>query len=468
MWFDAHQPELKAPTTASDRARMQEGIAVGKLAHGLFPEGQTARYVGHSDAEAAEATRQLIESGAPTLFEATFVTDDRVVRTDVLQKHPEAGWILHEVKSSTEPKPEHKQDVAFQAATLQKGGLDVKEANLILLNKAYVWPGGDHALDALFARVDLTAECEALREEVDREAAALVAKLALPEPPEVPLYPRCKDCGYAGHCLNGLAPDDLIYMTQAQRKHVDDWRAAGYRSIREIPLAAKRHAAQLPVIRMHAGGGRWISEGLAGALAAIEFPAAFIDFETCATALPSYVGTGPHEQVCFQWSAHLLASPGAEPEHREYLHPDATDPREEFCCTLWDAVQSARTLVVYSGFEKARVRRMTESGIPLAAELLAKLEAAVDLEKVVRENVCLEEFRYRTSIKNVLPALVPSMSYKDLAIGDGAAAMAAFRRMVDPATLPADSAQIREDLLTYCCQDTRAMVEVYRALLRLA
>ncbi|RYG21644.1 DUF2779 domain-containing protein, partial [bacterium] len=145
------------------------------------------------------------------------------------------------------------------------------------------------------------------------------------------------------------------------------------------------------------------------------------------------------------------------------------DPRPDFCRTLWETVRDAKTIVVYSSFERTQVKHMAAAGIPFAAELLDALETRiVDLEKIVKENVYLEAFKYRTSIKTVLPALVPTMSYQGMAIADGTAAMTEFRRMVDPRTDPVRAAQIRNDLLAYCKQDTLAMVEVYRALRRLA
>ena len=63
------------------------------------------------------------------------------------------------------------------------------------------------------------------------------------------------------------------------------------------------------------------------------------------------------------------------------------------------------------------------------------------------------------SIKKVLLALVPNLSYKGLDIADGGAASSSFMRLYDET----DSAiinKIREDLLKYCELDTFAMVEI--------
>lgn len=112
---------------------------------------------------------------------------------------------------------------------------------------------------------------------------------------------------------------------------------------------------------------------------------------------------------------------------------------------------------------------MATDGVPLASDLLELiLSRSVDLEKIVSEYVYFEAFKGKTSIKVVLPALVPAMSYKELLIADGTAAATGFRKMLDPNTSKEESDTLRSALLAYCCQDTLAMVEIYRALKRLA
>jgi hypothetical protein len=59
----------------------------------------------------------------------------------------------------------------------------------------------------------------------------------------------------------------------------------------------------------------------------------------------------------------------------------------------------------------------------------------------------------------VLPALVPELSYTDLAVQEGGMASALFTQLV-AGTYPGDVAQLRTDLLAYCMLDTLAMVKV--------
>ena len=90
----------------------------------------------------------------------------------------------------------------------------------------------------------------------------------------------------------------------------------------------------------------------------------------------------------------------------------------------------------------------------------------VDLAGVVRRHVYHPAFGGSFSLKDVLPALVPELTYDDLEVNDGGVASALLNRMLlrgDPAT-PQERAILRADLLAYCKMDTWAMVKLVERL----
>ncbi|RMG39968.1 MAG: hypothetical protein D6732_03550, partial [Methanobacteriota archaeon] len=67
------------------------------------------------------------------------------------------------------------------------------------------------------------------------------------------------------------------------------------------------------------------------------------------------------------------------------------------------------------------------------------------------------------SIKKVLPALLPELSYAEMEIGDGMAAANAYLAMREG--LPEEKvAALRKNLLDYCRLDTLAMVRLLEKL----
>ena len=74
------------------------------------------------------------------------------------------------------------------------------------------------------------------------------------------------------------------------------------------------------------------------------------------------------------------------------------------------------------------------------------------------------EMRGSYSIKSVLPALVPELSYNDLDIKEGGTASNTFLPMVN-GTIEGDVEEKRRQLMEYCKLDTYAMVKILEELL---
>ncbi|MGB8330741.1 MAG: hypothetical protein WCE62_11495, partial [Polyangiales bacterium] len=89
-----------------------------------------------------------------------------------------------------------------------------------------------------------------------------------------------------------------------------------------------------------------------------------------------------------------------------------------------------------------------------------------DLLPLVRNHVYHPDFRGSFSIKAVVPALLPEMSYEQLEVSDGQVASFLLERLLcRPAELAAaQCAALREQLVTYCNHDTAVMVELFRFL----
>jgi hypothetical protein len=67
------------------------------------------------------------------------------------------------------------------------------------------------------------------------------------------------------------------------------------------------------------------------------------------------------------------------------------------------------------------------------------------------------------SLKAVLPALVPELSYKDLVINNGGLASTEFFNLYYE-TDEKRKEEVRKQLLEYCGLDTMAMVEILKVL----
>src|SRR5690606_3901553 len=77
------------------------------------------------------------------------------------------------------------------------------------------------------------------------------------------------------------------------------------------------------------------------------------------------------------------------------------------------------------------------------------------------------EMKGSYSIKYVLPALVPELSYQDLEIKEGGTASTVFAQMAS-GEYTGDYKKTRKDLLAYCKLDTYAMVKIFEVLTKVS
>lgn len=469
VWLDRNRPDLKQAPSLSSLDRMVTGMRIGKFAHQLYPNGSFVGTPGDNHIDAYNSTLAGLESGNECLFEATLISGGRLARLDVLAKGQSGAWTLDEVKSSTlkEPKELKEQitDLAFQVATAKGAGIDIEAARLILIDTNYVWHGEEYDPASMLSALDLTSESEAMAGQIGEVSSNLIKVLNSESEPEVEKNTHCKKCDYFGYCHHSCPKNDLIFLPKILPKVVRQLREKGFERIEDIPETEKLTDARRRMRDVIVSGEPFVGAGLRGALDSIAFPAIFVDFESTNPAFPMYVGTRPYQQICFQWSAHILKTSNSIPEHHEFLANDCADPRPEFCRSLWEIVKHCQGIIHYAKFEITQLKLMVADEIPLADEVLQAFESrATDLEEIILDHTYFEGYRGKSSIKVVLPTLVPAMSYKDMLIGDGMAAAVAFRKMLDDGTSVEESNNLRSALLAYCSQDTLAMVEIYRAL----
>jgi hypothetical protein len=200
----------------------------------------------------------------------------------------------------------------------------------------------------------------------------------------------------------------------------------------------------------------------------LEYPISFLDFETFSTAIPLFDNTRPFEQVPFQFSLHIVRSPGRQPEHRMFLADGRGDPRGEFLPRLRECLPNTGSIVAYNaGFEQSRLKECCMLH-PEFQRWLADVEARfVDLLTPFRA------FRYygprqdgSASMKSVLPALT-GRTYDNLTIKDGGAASLEYLRVHHAYATDDERQRVRRALEEYCHQDTEGMIWILEALQKL-
>ena len=467
LYLGVYSPELAAQPDESGQSIIEQGLDVGLLARQMFPGGVTVE--SRDRDQAIRSTRELLANPEiPAIFEGAFEHDDVFVRVDILQRRRDQRWRLIEVKSNTSVKDPHLADVAIQHRVVTGSGVDLAASCLAHVNRNYIYQGGLIDVHEFFKIKNLTHEIQALQPELIVQLRSQFHVLAMPDAPQISAGPQCSDpytCEFFDNCNDPVADDHILRLPRIHASTVAKLVALGVQSIHDIPqtyeLTERLRRACTSVQTRKA----WYSPELKEELDRLKYPLYFADFETVNPAIPRFAGMRPYDQIPFQWSIHVQQQPGAAPEHFEFLANDTSDPRRAFISTLCDALGDCGSIVVYcQQFESQRLSELA-SWLPEFEGRIEKIQRRLwDLLPVIRNHVYHPTFGGSYSLKSVLPALVPSMTYEGMEVADGQAAGVAWKSIVAGECSETERQQKRKALLEYCGQDTLGMVRLLKLL----
>ena len=232
-------------------------------------------------------------------------------------------------------------------------------------------------------------------------------------------------------------------------------------------VTSKRLASCANQVRAHKSQQSIIDEGAIGdILETYTYPLHFFDYETFGPAIPAFNSFSPYQRMPFQFSLHELREPGGELEHVEYLHEEASDPTEKVGALLDKHIDPSGTVLVWHQTFERGVNTEIGERMPAYAREMERINGQVlDLEKIFTEQHYVHPgFKGKTSIKYVLPVLCPELSYKELAIQEGATASNEWWRMIGPLTSDGEKRAIASALREYCKLDTYAMYAIWKTL----
>lgn len=479
-WFRLHRPDLveKFAPTEFEKHLLELGNEVESYARRLFPEGVLVTETGD---QALAQTRALMASGTRVIFQATFLANGLYTKCDVLKRSAKPGeWNIFEIKGTNSLKEgnedrDHVSDLAFQRHVLRFAGVAVDRVYIVHLNKKYV-RAGDIDVEALFHVVDSTDLVEKVSDEILGEMRAAAEYLNCAAEPD-----HGCDChlnGRSRHCrtfaqshpeIPEYSVHDLVRIGQSKRK-LEELVTRKLYTLDAVPDDFTLGEAQTIQVQVCKSGRPLIDHAaINAAVGEYTFPLYFFDYETYAPAIPAFDGYSPYRKIPFQFSLHVLRTPEGEPEHIEYLCPRRIDPTQAVAELLDRYIDASGTVVVWHAPFERGVNKEIGDRLPRYAARMEAINSQVkDLRDIFsKQHYVHPEFRGSTSIKSVMPVLVPELSYDHLAIQDGTSASEQWWQMTAPNTGDEERKRIAQDLRNYCGQDSYAMYAIWRHLIRL-
>lgn len=462
LWLYNHRRELRSVPSDSQQAVFDSGTDVGILAQQLFPGGIEVPYAGLSFDEQVTQTRQAMAAGVATIYEATFIHDNLFVKVDILHRGTD-GWELYEVKSSTGCNEVYLDDIAVQWRTLLGCGVELQRAALVHINNQYVRQG-EINVHGLFTVFDVTTKVMARQDAIATEVARQQLLVA-GDAPAIDIGPHCGDpypCDFKAHCWAHISSPSVFDLRDHGKPDAFALYRQGIIKLEDIDISALGWRQQLQVNGTLHQQNRVDPSAVTPFLEELWYPLCHLDFETTyMTPVPLYEGIRPYQQVPFQFSLHIEDAPGAEIRHIEFLADAECDPQEAFMQALVTALPEKACILTWNqSFESARLKELAVRLPHWQGAIATILPNIRDLMALFRnKSIYHWQFNGSYSIKSVLPALVPELSYNDMEVSNGEEAAQSWLRLRSGVT-GEEREQLRNALLSYCHLDTLAMVKI--------
>ena len=469
LYLHKNNYKLKDPLKHSTQAVFDQGNQIGLLARSLFPNGVDCSPSTHFKIiESVKKTTNFIENGENIIYEATFIFNEILAALDILVKDNE-GWKAYEVKSSTHIKDTYIKDAAIQYYTIINSGINLVDISIVYVNKKYIY-NGYLEKNKFFTIKSVKDKVLEYLPSIPNKVSRFKNILDLDSTPKIDIGPHCLkpyECDFKGTCWKHIPENSVFNISNLRDNKKFELYNKGVITLDQIDLSeTKLSDKQIIQVECEIDGKTHINkEKLVDFLNNLNYPLYFLDFETISPAVPLFLDTSPYQQVLFQYSLHIQKSENSKPLHKEYLEDPSKESEIELIRKLVNDCQGLGDILVYNiGFEKGVINKLIHKFPDYKLQLQSIVDRLKDLMVIFKNKWFYKpEMKGSSSIKDVLTALDPELSYKNINIQDGGMASSIYLSMVNK-TFKGDEISIRKNLKEYCWLDTYGMVKIIEKL----
>lgn len=428
----------------------------------------------------AELTQKTLEQNTDVLYQAGFATEHLFAKTDFLVKNEEWKYDLMEVKSKNGIRSTNKAqtlldelatDVSFQKYVLQKTLGEKFSGNcyIVYLNKEYVKHGEidpkdiilqelindelmtDDAIESILATMqsDLSLSLEDFNKKYPYDGGDYLTYFGK-EPPKksirtiAGIVQKKKKALYdAGKIMiTDLTDEDIL--TILPNKDGSESKSSKYMNLRKQgeEILDKQEIKNI---------FDWLN-----------FPLFFYDYETVASPIPLFEGTKPRQAATVQYSLHKIDADGTTTHYESIIWPKAPDIKTVIDQFVQDVGEPKGTFIAWNKWFECARNKETATIYPEYKDFYNQVNAQTfDLMDIFKDmHYFHRDFSGSASIKKVLPVLT-DISYDDLEVANGWVATQLLQQIALGTIDKNDYESVRQNLLSYCEQDTRAMVRIW-------
>lgn len=466
LYLHKNQIYLKDKVSPEQQALFQRGGQVGKLARELFPGGVLIHSNFKDNNFLVTETERQIKSGAKIIYEATFEFNRVRSSIDILVEI-DGKWNAFEVKSSAKITPTYILDAALQYWVITHAGLPLKDISIINMNTDYVRQGKID-VQQLFLKTSIKTDVIKKQEYVQQKVDEALSALSKTVAPAISIGEQCFSpykCDFRSFCWKDVPRDSVFEITGLSKAEQFELYHKGIVKIDQVPKDVLQMRPAVQVQASKDNKPKLEIGSLKKFLSDLSFPLYFTDFETVMPAIPEYQNTKPFQALPFQFSLHKLKDKSDAVEHFSFLAYPGIDERRSFATDFLKHTEGEGSILAFNAsFERGVLNSLIKNFPELEEQLRNRISRIIDISIVFEKKwFYLPNMKGSNSIKNILPAVAPELTYKEMSIAHGGVAMSAFESLKGETDI-FKIEETRQALLEYCKMDTFAMVKIYEVL----
>jgi hypothetical protein len=190
----------------------------------------------------------------------------------------------------------------------------------------------------------------------------------------------------------------------------------------------------------------------------ITYPLHFLDFEAVHFSFPLFENIKPFQALPFQFSLHKQQNQEQVPTHHAFLGEPGKDPRYLFLKTLLESLEPTGSIIAFdTHFERETLVSLASQFPEFKDKVKNVLSRFIDLSTPFQKYLVYSyKMKGKYSLKEILPAFIPDLSYTPLSISSGEVASRAYV-LISYAEKEHLQKRLINQLKEYCFLDTYAL-----------
>lgn len=419
---------------------------------------------------AAAKTADAVNSGAAVIGRGAVIAHPLSCRFDLLRRRGDGSYILSVIRAGTHLRQITCHDAAYQIFVLAAAGIRVSAVDFVRLNPDWT----EENKKSLFAEERITGRVFSQVGGVKTKLEKFLHIVSEKNETRLDIHNGCfvpSECELWHKCTADLPENNVFDIGGVSRQTKLKLYRAGKTGLSDAADSNLLTPAQKKQINdaLYKDEPFVDREKTSEFLKTLYFPLCFLDFESMQLPLPPFDGVHPFEAVAFQYSLHILYSPGDSPVHKSCIVLPGTDPRRIIAEQLVKDIPRGACVAAYNTQLEKQVTESLAKRFPDLEKRLMEINSnTVDMMyPFLKKYYYAPQMNGSFSLKKVLRALYPddeALDYNKLCgVHNGKEAAVAYA-MITAGAKDYDVNEVLSELDAYCTLDTLALVKLYEKL----